>query len=61
MVLDLYDDDLNDEGYYEEDPRDTDNICEDCGRELPKPVYEDRGNGFKEAVIYCKCGATYHV
>jgi hypothetical protein len=36
-----------------------DNICPDCLNELPAPVYEDRGEGYSEAVTYCKCGSVF--
>jgi hypothetical protein len=36
-----------------------DNTCPECLNELPAPVYEDRGEGYSEAVTYCKCGSVF--
>jgi hypothetical protein len=35
------------------------NICPECGEQLPDPVWENREGGYSESVIYCSCGATY--
>jgi len=35
------------------------NICPECGEELPEPVAEDRGEGYSELITYCPCGAIY--
>ena len=37
---------------------DKEDTCPDCGKKLPEPVYEYRGNGYSEAVTDC-CGNTF--
>ncbi len=34
-------------------------ICK-CGRLLPQPVLEDRGQSHSELITYCQCGRTYN-
>lgn len=36
-----------------------DNICTECGEELPEPKVESREGGNVELVTECSCGATY--
>lgn len=37
----------------------NDEICPECGAELPAPIAEDRGGGYSELITYCPCGAVY--